>query len=95
MNIYSNNVVNDELKRLELLKGTDGDRDVDFDISILKDALIQIEKLINGNDDHVIIEVNMWEECHKSLFRIFEELNLTINDDKSEFDYYQFAIERC
>lgn len=95
MIIFENEVVKHELSRLNHLIGTDGGRDVEYDIDILRTALKKInDELLNGKNNVTIVECNMWEECHKSLDKIIYELNLKYDDGLSNYDYYQFAIKK-
>lgn len=94
MSILENDIVKSELNRLESLIGTDDGRDDEVDIGILRDALVKIEKeLFNENKYYVVVDGNMWEECHNSLWKILDEFNLEIDDNKSKYDYYEFAIK--
>lgn len=94
MNIYENEVVKNELNRLESLIGTD-DRDVRYDINILKDALNKINSdLLNGDKQYTIINGNMWSECHDSLDKIVYDLKLSYNDELSNYEYYEIAINK-
>lgn len=95
-NIYSDQIVNIELSRLNSLIGTDGERDVQYDIAILKTALDKINAdLLNGDKEYTIFEGNMWEECHNSLDKIVYHLNFKYDDSLSNYDYYQFAVRRA
>ncbi|MFP3725703.1 hypothetical protein U8V72_10925 [Priestia filamentosa] len=93
MSIYENEVVQKELKRLKTLIGTDDGRDVQIDINILKTALEQLEnKLLLGNEEFTNINCNMWLECHDSLDRILEDIGLTVDAEKSEFEYHKWHV---
>lgn len=95
MDIFENEVVKQELSRLNHLIGTDDGRDVKYDINILRIALKKInDELLNGKNNFTIVECNMWEECHNSLDKIIYELGLKYDDGLSNYGYYQFAIKK-
>lgn len=88
MNIFENLVVAEELSRIKSLD--------DFekaDIENLSTNLKLIENLLNDNLlEGILINSNMWFECHDSLDRIVENLNLYYDLDKSLLDDYQLYI---
>jgi len=94
--MFENQVVKNELERIkniDIAETTEDGRCVEVDLNILKSALFKINNdLLSGKNDCVVVELNMWDECHKSFDRILNEFNLDVDDSKSDFDIYQWCI---
>lgn len=69
-NILEETIVKNEIERIKKVENDAQGRDVDYDISLFKDAVKQIEKLINKKEAKVLINGDMWAECHNSLDKV-------------------------
>ncbi|QST02560.1 hypothetical protein IMZ31_24225 (plasmid) [Pontibacillus sp. ALD_SL1] len=94
MTILRSRFVEKELQRIQNAPLDFDGRDVEADIEVLKGAITTLNDFLNGDDDVVIVECNMWDECHDSLDRVLDHYSLAYNDEKSDYESYQFAIER-
>lgn len=95
MSIFRDQVVLDELVKLYKLVGTDDGRLVLTDINILTEALYNIDTYIfDLGHEHVIVECDMWERCHDALDNIVYYLGLRYDEQRSNYDYHQYAICR-
>jgi len=97
MNILTNKVVQGELARIERLIGTDDGRNVEYDLAVLEGNLSLIQEWLNkgGDKNGVIIDSNMWDECHTSFNIILDSLDLKIDfDNSNEFDYELLIVKK-
>lgn len=94
MSIYLNEVVIQELEKMDGLIGTDDGRHVESDIQILRDALDRIDSyLLKQHHDFVYVDGNMWSKASDSLDIILDEFNLEVADEPmSNYDDYKWAI---
>ncbi|GAB6422907.1 hypothetical protein bcgnr5372_26860 [Bacillus luti] len=92
MNILEFDIVKTEITRIEnAVLDFDG-RDVNFDINVLKNALIEIGKLVLRKEKQVMILTDMWDECHNSLDKIVAHFDLKYDLDNSKLDYHQLVV---
>lgn len=92
INILDSKVVINEIERVRNAKKDFEERDVEYDISLLKKSLVKINKLINCTENIVWIDSDMWEECHNSLDNIVEFYNLKYGE--VDEDNFKFSITR-
>ncbi|MCU5281591.1 MULTISPECIES: hypothetical protein [unclassified Bacillus cereus group] len=78
--IFDYEIVQEEIERIRSLE--DDGRDIEVDISIFKQGLSEINQILYGQKEQVIISnPDMWEECHISLDKILEFFNLEVADE--------------
>ncbi|PEZ75365.1 hypothetical protein CN410_14965 [Bacillus anthracis] len=89
--IFDYKIVQEEIQRIRELE--DDGRDIEGDISILKQGLSEIYEIVVGQTEQAIISnTNMWDECHTSLDKILKFFNLIVVDDSTYFDDYKFLV---
>ncbi|MGZ9868223.1 hypothetical protein ACU3L3_07350 [Priestia endophytica] len=94
MNIFENDLVRSEIKRLETLIDTDDGRDVEYDIKLFKNALIKVNDVLFHGVDKVGVSADMWVECQDSLEKVLNGLSLDTDDYLSDYDNLKWVIVR-
>lgn len=92
MGILESNIVKTEITRIKTSVLDFAERNVNVDINVLKNALIEIEKLVLRKEKQVMIFTDMWDECHNSLDKIVVHFGLKYDLDNSKLDYHQLVV---
>ncbi|WP_336769691.1 hypothetical protein [Bacillus bombysepticus] len=92
MNILESKIVKTEITRIKNAVLDFAERSVEVDINVLKNTLIEIEKLVLGKEKQVVIYTDMWDECHKSLDKIVEHFGFKYDLDNSKLDNHQLVV---
>lgn len=87
-NIMNSKIVQSELIRLENVKEDIEGRDVEHDISMFRNIVSKVGKLVNNNCNSITIDSDMWHECSISLDKIVEYYGLKYGRvDNKEFTF--------
>lgn len=92
MSILNQDVVKGEIERIRNVEKDFDNRNVEHDISIFKEAITQIDKLVTGENMTVLINGDMWDECHKSLDTVMDFYKIKLVD--GSVSYGNFELEK-
>ncbi|QJX80357.1 hypothetical protein [Priestia megaterium] len=80
--------------KISSLKDTDDDRNFAIDITMLLKNFSEIESLIKGEKEEVMLDMNMWEDAQNSFLKVLELTGIEDVGELSNYDHHEWVFRK-
>lgn len=80
--------------KISSLKDTDDDRNFAIDITMLLKNFSEIESLIKGEKEEVMLNMNMWEDAQNSFLKVLELTGIEDVGELSNCDHHEWVFRK-
>jgi hypothetical protein len=91
-------LIADELVILGLkiasLRGTEDDRNFTYDLTLLLRNFSEIEALITGKKEEVILDMDMWDDAQKSFLKVLEFMDIEDDEKLSNYNDHKWVFRK-
>lgn len=80
--------------KIASLRDTDDDRDFVYDLTLLLKNFSEINSLITGEKEEVILNMDMWDDAQKSFLKVLEIMNIKDDEERSNYDHHEWVFRK-
>ncbi|MED4285215.1 hypothetical protein P4679_25170 [Priestia megaterium] len=80
--------------KIASLKDTDDDRNFNYDMTMLLKKFSQIEALVKGEREEVMLNMDMWDDAQKSFLKVLALIDIVDDEELSNYDYHEWVFRK-
>jgi len=80
--------------KISSLKDTHDDRNFAYDITMLLKNFSEIESLIKGKREEVMLDMDMWDDAQKSFLKVLKIMDIKDDEKRSNYDYHEWVFRK-